>query len=433
MPFVCLVFDPDCAFGLEWKERVRTDGSKFVEIASAAEGLKLVAAPAATPPHLIIASAKDETGLSVSLRLREANPTIPIFLLASEGSEHLAILALRSRIDNYFRMPADTQELERAVRSMAGLAMHEAICPEGVLLGSTEVMLRTKAKIARIAASDSNVLITGETGTGKELAATVIHEMSGRRSRPFVCVNCAAIPDSLIESEMFGYERGAFTGAVSRKMGWLEAADRGTLFLDEIGDLSPVAQAKLLRVIENKSYYRLGGHVSVSPKVRFLAATHRNLETMAADGQFRHDLFYRLNIARVDLPPLREHRDDIPLLVHHYIQEFNRGRCSVEFTDEVWKCLMQHDWPGNIRELKNFLEGLAVNATELPIDVCDLPPSIRGAIAEASRRGTSERDNVLAALLATKWNKSKAAQRLHWSRMTLYRKLHKYQLAPPVG
>jgi len=431
---VCLVLNADSSFGTDWKELLRKSGCKLIEVGAVSEGLGFLDARHPNSAGLIIAGAageSDDKGLSMALCLRESRRDIPIFLLAPRGSEELAIAGLRSRVNDYFRMPAEKEALVRAVRALAAAQTKQVSAPEESLIGSTEVMLRTKAQLARVANSDANVLITGETGTGKELAATVIHELSGRSGGPLVCVNCAAIPDTLLESEMFGYERGAFTGASSRKAGWLEAADSGTLFLDEIGDLSATAQAKLLRVIENKPYCRLGGHSSLRPKLRFVAATHRDLEQMASEGHFRLDLFYRLNVARVHLPALREHREDIPLLLHHYIQEFNRGGGNLEFTEEVWSCLMSYDWPGNIRELKNVLEGLAVNAPGNRIQISDLPSAVRGKLRDLSVDCLTEREKVLSALLSTKWNKSKAADRLHWSRMTLYRKLNKYHLVNP--
>lgn len=432
MRSVCLALDPHHSFGAEWKYRLKEVGYELFAVGGVAEALRFP--DAGHNPSLIVVCVRDETDnavLSAALRLRETHRNIPIILLAERGSEELAVTALRCQMDDYFRIPDEGENFLRAVRMLIAAPAGRESTPAKYLIGSSAVMLRIKARLARVAASDANVLITDETGTGKELAATVIHELSSRSGGQLVCVNCAAIPDTLIESEMFGYERGAFTGASARKAGWLELADQGTLFLDEIGDLSATAQAKLLRVIENKSFYRLGGHTAVSPKVRFITATHRDLEKMTTEGQFRQDLFYRLDVARVHLPPLREHRDDIPLLLHHYIQQFNMG--NLEFDDEVWKCLMSHDWPGNIRELKNVLEGLAVNVLDNPIQASDLPPSVRGKLAEAPAEDKSERERVLAALMCTKWNKSKAAQRLHWSRMTLYRKLTKYHLVSPTS
>jgi transcriptional regulator with PAS, ATPase and Fis domain len=246
-------------------------------------------------------------------------------------------------------------------------------------------------------------------------------------------VNSAAIPDALFESEWFGYERGAFTGALIRTAGWMESSHRGTMFLDEIGDMSLFAQAKLLRVIESKEFHRLGGKKSVRVDVRFIAATNRNLEEMAGNGKFRQDLYYRLNIARVHLPPLRERREDIPPLLRHYMRELslqNQNRIT-EMTDEVRNCLMEYDWPGNIRELKNVLESIFVNAPQGKIRLADLPEQFRNRLEKSASPGNDERQQLITALTRTQWNKSKAAEALRWSRMTLYRKMHKYRIYTP--
>jgi DNA-binding NtrC family response regulator len=419
---VCL--DPHNSCGQSWKEELKANGFALIETRAISE---VISHPEA---RIAIICAEDNTGSSLSSvsQLRQLNRNIPVILLVREGSEELAVAALRARVDDYFHIPAETGSFLKAVQAKTAAPRTG---PENTLIGTSAAMQQTKARLARVSVSNSSVLITGETGTGKEMAASLIHYFSNRSAGPFVCVNCAAIPDALIESELFGYERGAFTGASMKKSGWLETAHRGTLFLDEVGDLSPMAQAKLLRVIENKSYYRLGGHVSIAPDVRFIAATHRNLEQMTTDGGFRQDLYYRLNVARVHLPPLRERLEDIPLLLHHYIQEFTTRSGDLEFTDEVWQCLMAHDWPGNVRELKNILESLAMNAEERTVRRSDLPAAIRGKSSDNPSAERSERDQILAALLCTKWNKSKAAQQLRWSRMTLYRKLSTYRLVAP--
>ncbi len=424
MPPTVVSLDPHNSCGRKWKDELKANGFAIIET-------HVVSEMASHPEARLAIVCADNSGdfsLGSVFQIRKWNRNLPVILLVSEGSEKLAVAALRARVDDYFHIPAETEAFLKAVRAKAGSPNP---APENSLIGSSHAMQQAKARLARAAAANSSVLITGETGTGKEMAASLIHQLSERSAGPFVCVNCAAIPDALIESELFGYERGAFTGASMKKSGWLEAAHQGTLFLDEVGDLSSVAQAKLLRVIENKSYYRLGGHVSISPNVRFVAATHRNLEQMTADGGFRQDLFYRLNVARVHLPPLRERLEDIPLLLHHYIREFPSRAGDLEFTDEVWQCLMAHDWPGNVRELKNVLESLAMNAEESTVRRSDLPPAVRGKAGETPPGEQGERDQILAALLCTKWNKSKAAQQLRWSRMTLYRKLSTYRLVEP--
>lgn len=304
------------------------------------------------------------------------------------------------------------------------------------LIGDSPAMREIKAYIGKVAAADSPVLITGETGTGKELVAELIHRHSRRAAMPFVWINCAAIPDSLLESELFGYERGAFTGAQSRKAGQLELADGGTVFLDEIGDMSPYAQAKILRAIENKAVYRLGGRRSVPLDVRVIAATNQDLERLIAAEKFRKDLYFRLNVARIHLPPLRERRDDIGLLCAYYLREFNqRFRRQVQgLTEEAMVAIVGHDWPGNVRELKNLLEAAFVNAPHRWIALADLPAGFRRpASSAAGALPQDERERLLSALLSTNWNLSRAAQQLHWSRMTVYRKMTKYRIVKGGG
>lgn len=278
----------------------------------------------------------------------------------------------------------------------------------------------------RAANSEATVLITGETGTGKELAAEFIHQRSRRANKPFVCVNCAAIPDSLLESELFGHAKGAFTGAEAHREGLFAAADGGTLFLDEIGDMSLSAQRKVLRVIEKKQLCHVGGTRQITLDLRFLAATNQDLEAMTKEGTFRKDLFFRLNVVRVHLPPLRERRDDIVPLVRYYLNEFSTrsGVAAPRISDECLGRLLQYDWPGNIRELKNVIESLFLSDTPLQLQAEDLP----GCLGQEADARKSERDLLLEALFACHWNKSKTAQRLNWSRMTLYRKIAKYQI-----
>jgi transcriptional regulator with PAS, ATPase and Fis domain len=298
-------------------------------------------------------------------------------------------------------------------------------------VGSIATIAELNTQVTRIAASNSNVLITGETGTGKELVASAIHQLSARSHKPFISLNCAAIPDALAESEFFGHERGAFTGAYLRNQGSLEAAHQGTVFLDEVGDMSAGTQAKLLRVIENKEFRRLGGKTPIKVDVRFIAATNRNLEEMAGAGRFREDLYYRLNIARVHLLPLRERKEDIPILIRHYVQEFGASHNNrLTETDEVWECLLNYDWPGNVRELKNALESAFVNSAGGRISISDLPCEFRKRCSQLTSTCPSERQALLSALLQTKWNKSRAAEQLRWSRMTLYRKMRKYRIPP---
>jgi transcriptional regulator with PAS, ATPase and Fis domain len=282
----------------------------------------------------------------------------------------------------------------------------------------------------KVALSDAHVLVTGETGTGKELAAQYIHDQSARRGKPLMAINCAALPDGLLESELFGYERGAFTGAGSSYPGKLRLADHGTVLFDEIGDMSLYAQAKILRVIETKQVYPLGGHRSIPVDVRIIAATNRQLEVQMRQGEFRQDLYYRLNVVRINLPPLRDRKADIPLLIDYFVQKCSErtGIRIAGFSDEALEVLSRYDWLGNIRELMNLVERIFIDPPVEKIGVADLPDFVRTPQTAKQDTAPDEREILLHALSKTNWNKSKAAEQLHWSRMTLYRKLVKYRL-----
>ena len=298
------------------------------------------------------------------------------------------------------------------------------------IIGNSLATWKVKTYLRKVALTDSHVLITGETGTGKELAAQYIHQHSSRHSKPLVTLNCAALPDGLLEGELFGYERGAFTGAVSSYVGKLKLGDGGTVLFDEIGDMSLYAQAKILRFIETKEVCPLGGRRSIPVNVRIIAATNRDLERQVAKGEFRQDLFYRLNVARVYLPPLRQRKDDIPALIEHYVQTYTeRSGHGIEgFSDEAMDSLSGYEWPGNVRELMNFVERIFIDPPNGKIRTADLPETIRSSPQADQKQVPAERELVLYTLSQTNWNKSKAAEQLHWSRMTLYRKIAKYHI-----
>jgi transcriptional regulator with PAS, ATPase and Fis domain len=292
-------------------------------------------------------------------------------------------------------------------------------------------MKEVRSYLSRVAQRDCNTLLLGETGTGKDLVAQAIHANSPRRNRPFVCINCAAIPDTLLESELFGYERGAFTGANIRTMGKIEQGHGGTIFFDEIGEMTPYAQAKILRVIEDRQIQRLGGRGSIPVNVRILSATNQNLPKLIAQHRFRKDLYFRLNVACIYVPPLRQRREDIAELLRHYVRLFNHqtGCCVEGFAPGAIEYLQDYDWPGNVRELRNFVESLFVDPPPQTLDL--------ERVMCASRRYSNgenpaeEKQLLLEALAEAQGNKSKAAERLHWSRMTVYRKIAKYKLDSP--
>jgi len=300
------------------------------------------------------------------------------------------------------------------------------------LLGESRAVCDIKSQLQKIAKTDSNVLITGETGTGKEVVAQLIHKNSSRTGKPIICINCAAIPDTLLESELFGYERGAFTGAHTSQQGKLKLADGGTVFFDEIGDLSLFNQAKVLRVIESREIQRLGSAKPLPIDFRLITATNCEPESLVAEGKFRKDLFFRLNVARINLPPLRERREDILILANFFRETFNLtfGMQTAGFTPIAQAMLLSHAWPGNIRELRNVVEAAFVNlepgvkAVNLPVPFCQALTDCR----KLQGSGLSELDRILTALSETHWNKSNAAAKMHWSRMTLYRKMSRYHI-----
>jgi DNA-binding NtrC family response regulator len=399
------------------------------------------------PDLLIISSHREnpDDGLGVVESIRKLDTRIPIILISRYSSEERIIAAFRAYINDYLKSPLSLEELLKSIKRNlfenpylpAGRPGPAVAFPKGdhSLVGDSTPIREIRDYLSKVAATSSSVLITGETGTGKELAAESIHRKSVRNGKPFVCINCAALPESLIESEMFGYERGAFTGAVALSRGKFEQAQSGTVFLDEIGDMSSYAQAKILRTIERKEVRRLGGKRIIPLDIRVTAATNRDPEQLVEEGKFREDLYYRLNVGRVHMPPLRDHKEDIPALIDHTVRKLNRrfGRKIEGLTDEALTCLLDYDWPGNVRELINILEAAFINLPSPTVTVLDLPETFHKRLKEAKHLPKSERDQVLSALFDTKWNKSKAARRLHWSRMTLYRKMVKYDIVsrPP--
>jgi two-component system response regulator HydG len=301
------------------------------------------------------------------------------------------------------------------------------------LIGTSEAMMRLRRFLPKAARSEASVLITGETGTGKEIVAELIHRMSARNHAPFFRINCAAIPDSLVESELFGYERGAFTGAHASYPGKLRLANGGTVFLDEIGEMSRFGQAKLLRVLESREVFPLGGKRTIPVDIRVVAATNQRLEPLMEMNEFRHDLYYRLNVARLQLPPLRERKEDILPLFEFFLAEFNaRKRLTVQGPSPTLRdCLSRYNWPGNVRELRNMVEIIFIDPPSGLIEIEDLPDPFHQLFAGFVSEPSSERERLLSILETTNWNKSRAAIKLNWSRMTLYRKLSKYEMISP--
>jgi DNA-binding NtrC family response regulator len=394
-----------------------------------------------TPDVVIVGHCQDQTpnDLEITHQIRKLDRRLLIILITPTHTDELILAALRAGVKDYLKYPFPVGELLGSVErcldnhlsrkhSKSQLVASSTINGSW-MIGGSGGMKEVRAFIEKVSSTDSNVLVTGETGTGKELVAELIHMTSSRRQNPMVSINCAAIPDGLLESELFGYEKGAFTGAHSSCEGKLKLAEGGTVFFDEIGDMSPYAQAKILRAIESRQIHQLGGRRSISLNIRIIAATNQDLEARVADGKIRKDLYYRLSVARIHLPPLRERKEDIPALLEYYLATSNQvfGRQVKGFTDEVLENLLCYDWPGNIRELRNLLEAIFIGRPSHVISASDLPLQYRNKFRDQTM-GPEERERMLSALSSTNWNKSMAAQKLQWSRMTLYRKMAKYRL-----
>jgi DNA-binding NtrC family response regulator len=390
-------------------------------------GVRVVRALDALPPSetlvLDLAGASEDAEACAIATIR-ARTAAPIVLLAARSTEPLAVAAIQHGVSASLRAPCEATELRAAV------GPHLCAAPSSSLIGSSEPARRVRALLEMVGPTDSSVFVSGETGTGKELVARLLHESSPRRRARMVCINCAAIPDSLLESELFGHERGAFTGASSARAGAFELAHGGTLFLDEIGDMSPYAQAKLLRALEDRSVRRVGGSADRGVDIRIIAATNQDLEAQMRAGAFRRDLYFRLNVVRVALPALRERLEDVPLLARRFLDELNGrlGRHVEGFEAAAEAALVRHDWPGNVRELRNVIEGAVVTLRGDRIGVVNLPEELLTRIADAHG---SEKERLLATLVETNWNKARAARQLEWSRMTLYRKLEHYRIVEP--
>jgi DNA-binding NtrC family response regulator len=376
------------------------------------------------------------------------NPPVCIMMTAY-GSIDNAVQAMQAGAYHYLTKPINLDELElvvqRALSSRRTEAENENLRQQldqkyGMenLVGASPPMLQVFDVIRQVAPSRASVLIEGETGTGKELIAHAVHNLSPRKNGPFVPVHAAALPSTLLESELFGHEKGAFTGAVERRAGRFEMADGGTLFLDEVSELEPQMQVKLLRVLEERCFERVGGNKTIEVDVRLVAASNRNLKKLVAEGKFRDDLYYRLGVVTVTLPALRERRDDIPLLVRAFLDEFNaeNGKNVTELTGDAMSVLMAYDWPGNVRELRNAIEQMVVLARSERLTVRDVPASIRGAadLSKVSvvRSGMTveeaERQLILQALKESGQNRTLAARKIGISRRTLHRKLKKFGL-----
>jgi two-component system NtrC family response regulator len=393
------------------------------------------------------------SGMEVIGRVVAEHPGVSVVVLTAFGTVYNAVEAMRAGASDFLEKPVGIPQLRAAVfkavkdreknREIEQLReeMGQRYGPEGIIAFS-RTMEEVIRKIRLVAPTRMNVLIQGESGTGKELVARAIHALSPRRSKPFLPLNCAAIPESLLESELFGHEKGAFTGAVATRQGKLEAAEGGTLFLDEVGDMALSLQAKLLRAIEQKEVSRVGGSQVIRVDVRILAATNRDLKERVSEKAFREDLFYRLNVFSIVVPPLRDRREDIPRLADHFLQEtgLENKAARKRLSPETLKVLLAYRWPGNVRELRNAMEVAALVAKREEIEPEDLPPEIPGGAIPPSAVSPIplpaprtldevERDAIRAALKETKGNKKEAAKVLGIGIATLHRKVKEYGIS----
>ncbi|HJY87033.1 MAG TPA: sigma-54 dependent transcriptional regulator [Candidatus Acidoferrales bacterium] len=402
-----------------------------------------------------------EDGLAVLHWLGEQGHELPVLVVSALDTARTALEALKAGASDYLVKGFDVEELRKRVANLVKLVeleeenkrLRQRLVTEGQfgpLLGTSAAMRRVFELAERVAAADTTVLILGESGSGKDLLAQEIHNRSSRAGRPFVAVNCAALPENLIESELFGYEKGAFTGAVQQKKGKFELASTGTLFLDEIGDMNPVTQAKVLRALENRTIERLGATESIHVDVSVISATHRNLPEEIAAGRFREDLYYRLRVVTIELPPLRARREDIPVLAEAFLKLHARrhGR-SARLTREAMEALVRYDWPGNIRELKNALERSLILARGEEIGLKDLPEEIPSGQPLTSLPGSPHRDLLLAEpdfreakrkfevaylrgkLEEYRWNVSRTARAIGLHRQSLQEKLRELDIQRP--
>jgi DNA-binding NtrC family response regulator len=429
------------------------------DVTLAGSGDDAIARLAAEPFDLVLtdlALGDGKTGMDVLARALDAGPGTPVVLITAHGSEKVAVAAMKAGATDYVPKPFDNDEIllvvERALDRTRLEREHRLLLERvqrehglGNLVGTGPAMQRVFSTIEKVAATDLTVLVRGESGTGKELVAKALHDTSPRKNRPFVAVNSAAISRELVESELFGHERGAFTGADTRRTGRFEAAHQGTLFLDEIGDMPLDTQAKLLRVLQERKFERVGGRSSVSVDVRVVAATHRDLEAEVKASRFREDLYYRLRVVEIALPPLRERRQDVPALALRFVTALAErlGRAPLPIDDAALARLARHDWPGNVRELENVVQqalvlasGPVIGADDLRVDRAGEPLPARDAalselpFAEAKRRAVQafERSYLERALRAHDGNISRTAEAIGMVRQSLQQKIRELGL-----
>jgi DNA-binding NtrC family response regulator len=437
-----LVVDDEKAMRESLNDWLKEDG---YQVGLAESGNKAIDMARNDPWEVILLDLKmpGMNGLETLKKLKEVRPDAEILMMTAYATVDTAVQAMKEGAFDYLVKPFDPDEVEMLIQKIVA---HRDLVLENILLrkkleetyqfdeiiGKSDVMQEVFELITRVAPTDSTVLITGESGTGKELIARAIHGNSNRCYMPFIAVSCGALPDSLLESELFGYEKGAFTGAEHTKKGRFEMAHKGTLFLDEIGDISLKTQVDLLRVLQQKEVQRLGGEDVVEVDVRIIAATNRDLSMAIRENRFREDLYYRLNVITVKIPPLRERKEDIPLLADAFLRKYclEMNKEERRIGSSALKLLMDYDWPGNVRELENIIERALVIGQADEISPDDLPFSSKELGPEAFPKSLKmmEKIHIQRILEATGWNITRAARDLGIDRQTLYNKIEKYEI-----
>ena len=454
-----LVIDDEAAIRDSLKMTLEYEGYDFAAAATGQEGVTLAEREA---PDLVLLDVKmpGMDGLEVLDRLRALNEALPVIVISGHGTIGTAVEATKKGAFDFIEKPFASERVLVSLRNALdqrrlrdeNRTLKKAVEVRHQMVGESAALKQVMAAVARAAPTNATVLIQGESGVGKELVARAIHRNSLRSRERFVQVNCAAIPEELIESELFGHEKGSFTGATEKQVGKFEQADRGTIFLDEVGDMSPKTQAKVLRVLQEGEVERLGSARTIKVDVRVIAATNKNLEEQIEKGHFREDLYFRLAVIPIHVPPLRDRAEDIPLLVRHYMESFARENNvrPRRITQAALDVLQRYRWKGNIRELSNTVERLMIMAAGDTIDVTDLPETVRsphaggrsagaasaGGDAEPAKAGTlrefkdvTERAYLVSKLKENGWNISKTAEAIDTPRSNLYKKLEQYQIS----
>lgn len=417
------------------------------QVITATRGLQGICLARENEPSMVILDLKmpDIDGIEVLKKLKSINPNIPVIMITAHGTIDTAIEAMKIGATDYITKPFKLEKIKIQVKQALHLTnlenqvnflRQELGKKYGKIIGQSDALKEVTLLIQQVAKTGTTVLITGESGTGKEVAAVELHKASKRSDKPFVAVNCAALPEQLLESELFGHEKGAFTGATSKKKGRFEIADKGTILLDEIGEMPISMQAKLLRVLQERCFERVGGTETIHVDVRVIATTNRDLTKAISNGTFREDLYYRLNVMRIIMPPLRSRKEDIPLLVNHFLEKLDPSR-SKKISSEAMKTLSHYNWPGNIRELQNAIEralivcqGAEIQSVHFPKELLnsseETPPPEINLTEGGFSLGELEKHLIIKALEKHNYNQTKVAKYLGITRPTLLYRLQKY-------